>query len=185
MVRSVSNIAGVGECFHPMFLISAEWHDGSVYVNTGVEEVVNGSVTYLPFGEFCAIEVPAEGYGLAVEEATIHLAASLDAILDEIGTDIEGKTVTVRWCGTSKAAGGEIVVGPLVLFKGTWARREFQMDSGSYDMALTVAFGPSARSGADVMHSAEDQRALYLSDTCGRFLIHLEKQRSNPLQIPE
>lgn len=180
VTRSVSNASGLASHFHPLLLVHAEWHDGEVWVSNGFEAVTVAGQEYAGFGAFCQVMAPEENMEMAVDDATVRLAIPRDQIADEIGQDIRGNLIEVMWCGTDKAGGGNVTIGPFPLFAGHFKSRDVVIGPDFWDVTLGVTFGPSARQGASLSHTPES-----LAGNGGRHLVHMAKYRDNPPAWPE
>lgn len=186
---SAGLIADLGGHFCPVLLTYADWHDGEIRLHSGAGDLSWGGETWLGAGKLVQFQAPEENGGLATSEASVHLAATVEAMLAERGKVIRNRPMTVYFATTTKPAGNVLKTDPVELFTGYFDSRNSSAtrsgDELSHDMVLGLGVGPSARASASITHGYEDQIADYPGDTAGRLVQTASRLKYNPQTWPE
>jgi len=186
---SAALLSALAGHFHPVLLTEADWPGEMVRVHTGAGSISWDGKTWLGAGKLVDFAGPAEDGGLATADASIRVAATLEAMLAERGKVIRNRPVTVWFGATTEPAGTVLVGTPVPIFHGYFDSREFTTSRDGenlrHDMTLGLGIGPAARSAASITHGPEDQKRAYPGDTAGRHVIHAIKRQANPPLWPE
>lgn len=186
---SAGLIADLGGHFCPVLLTYADWPGETIRIHTGAGNIAWGGQTWMGAGKLVQFQAPEESGGLATSEATVRVAATVEAMLAERGKIIRNRTVAVYFATTTQPAGNVLKTEPVELFTGYFDSRTGSLSrSGGdlgHDMVLGLGVGPSARSSASITHNYEDQIANFPGDTAGRMVQTANRLRFNPQNWPE
>jgi hypothetical protein len=184
-----SLLSALGGHFYPCLMTYADWPDGAVRLHSGRGTLSFGGQNWEGLGRFVQWSVPEESNGLATSEATVKIAATLEAMISERSKIIRNRDVSLYF-GATTEVGGNVLIGDAVLiFTGYFDSRGFVFErsdeDGINDLSLGLGVGPSARSTASITHGPEDQSTKFPGDTFGRHFINAEKELFNPPVWPE
>lgn len=172
-----AQIAQFGDLFHPVVMAYLDWPSGAVRAHSGRGPIAWGGHTWDGVGSFGGVSVPAEAVGLGAfgaELALYGLPQELLALLDE---PVRNRPARI-WLGTVTEPGGNVLVAePIEITDGYIdAARDRAVKNGKaldYAALVKLGVGPSARVGARITHSYEDQMDAYPGDTAGRHLVRI------------
>jgi hypothetical protein len=166
--------------WHPIMLVDLDWPGERLRAHSGVGPIVWKGETWNGVGKFGAVSSPTEGTGLAASSITMQLMGLPPEVLDEAMQPIRNREALVYLGATTSPAGSVLIGNPYLLIAGYMDALRFTTQRDGEDLQhglqLDIGIGPSARSAAVVLHSAEDQGAKYPGDTAGRHLIEIEKR---------
>lgn len=172
-----AQVAQFGGVFHPVVLVWIDWPSGAVRAHSGRGTINWGGYAWQGVGGFGEVSIPAEALGLGAfgaELALYGLPQDLLALLDE---PVRNRPAAI-WLGTVTEPGGNILASqPVQQFDGyVNAARDQAVRRGGvleYCARVKLGVGPSARVGARITHSYEDQMDVYPGDTAGRHLVRI------------
>ncbi|WP_299145976.1 hypothetical protein [uncultured Tateyamaria sp.] len=171
----------------PVVFVHIDWPDNPVWVHSNTGEIEWNGQIWAGVGDLGSLTIPEEGEGIVPSEARLTIMGDAETALDESARqDVRGRVVSI-WVGSTETPGGTDLVGePLDAFSGTVDVPDYEdLERGlTAAFAIDVATGPGARSGAQIVHSDEDQQARFPGDTLFRRVSHAEKWRTNPPQFP-
>lgn len=174
--------------FHPVLLIEADHPDGMVRAHSGIGTITWAAKSWLGGGRYVQFAGPEEATGLATADASIRIAATVDAMFVERGKAIRNRSLSIWFGATTEPSGTTLVGVPCLLFAGYFDSRTFSLrrqgDDFAHDMVLGLGIGPGARANASITHGYEDQIAAYPGDTAGRHVQRMLKQAVNPPRWP-
>lgn len=175
--------------FHPVLLVQADWPTGVERMHSGLGALVWSGFTWAGVGKLVRFVAPEEGAGLVNAEATVKVSATLQGMLAMRGQAIRNRQVQVWFGAVTTAAGNVLTDPPVSHFSGYFDSRAFSFaadaEDRTHDLTLGLGVGPSARAGATVTHSYEDQIAKFPGDTGGRLLQNAIKRAMNPPTWPQ
>jgi len=185
--------AALADTFHPVLLFEAEWPDGTVYLHSGVGDLSWNGETWKGISvdvdgvmiSLARLEIPEEAGGLATGDASIHVAGTREALLDQRGKPIRNLALEVWFGAVTERAGTTLVTDPVSLFTGYYASERFVFGDDMHDLIIGLGVGPSARAQASITHNHEDQIQKYPGDTAGRQVQNAIKRAINPAVWPQ
>jgi hypothetical protein len=172
---------------YPIGLIYIDWPTGPVRAHSGKGMLTFEGEEFAGVGELGGMNIPNEAAGIVPQQATLAISAVTGELLTYASeAAARGRLVTI-WSGLTTTAGGVDLIGvPHKPFTGSIEKSDFQLseDRRISTLTLLVKAGQPARSGAQVVHSDEDQQAAHPGDTLFRRVAHAAKWNTNPPQWP-
>lgn len=176
------------EEIYPVALVFIDWPTGPVRAHTNPGMITFGSEEYAGVGELGSIRIPDEATSIVPESAVIVIASETTGLLTYADEEqARGREVGI-WLGLTTEPGGTTLIGaPERVFTGSVVGSSFELSQNRRvaTLSIDVKAGQPARSGAQVVHSNEDQQALFPGDTFFERVAHAEKWNTNPDSWPE
>lgn len=184
-----SLLSDLSSTFNPVVLVYVDWPGGAVRVHNGVGNISFDSETWVGLGKYGDISLPSEESSLVNSSAILTVSGTLADLLGELNTNPRNKDVNIYFGTVTTPSGNTISGTPTLIFSGFVDSVDFDLnrsDEGlESSVSVGVSSGPSARSGATINHTAEDQSSKYTGDTAGRQVINAIKKAFNPDVWPE
>ncbi|MEL7299378.1 MAG: hypothetical protein AAFM92_03250 [Pseudomonadota bacterium] len=177
-----------GEEIYPIALVFIDWPTGPVRAHTNTGTVAFEGEDFAGVGELGRIEIPDEATSLVPESAVIALASETTGLLTYADEDQARGSEVRMWVGLTTTPGGTTLKGvPEEVFTGSVVGSSFQLSEGRRiaSLSIEVKAGQPARAGAQVVHSDEDQQALFPGDTFFQRIANAEKWNTTPDRWPE
>jgi hypothetical protein len=177
-------LADLGGVFNPVILVYVDWPGAPVRVHNGVGNITFNSQTWVGLGKYGSISIPGEESSLVNSSATLTVSGTLATLLGELNTNPRNRDVDIYFGTVSEPSGNTIVGTPTLIFSGYVDSVDFDLNRSDTGLesavSVGVSSGPSARSGATINHTAEDQAFKFPGDTAGRQVINAIKKAFNP-----
>lgn len=163
--------------WHPVVLVEIEWADGPRRLHSATGTLTVNDTAYLGVGAFGDVAIPSEGLGLASAKATLSLYDATGGLLPDGLPTVRNKPAAIRLGALSAAGAGALIAPPLEIFAGYVDAVRFRLSVSSdqwlHALQIDLGSGPSARTAAQALHSAEDQARKQPGDTIMRHLLKI------------
>jgi hypothetical protein len=177
-------LEAIKNAYYPVLLVHVDWPDAPIFAHTGEGNILLDGQTWLGVSEFGAVTAPEEDQSDVAVEAELIIAGTEEKVLEQLDDNPLYRDADIYW-GLTTEPGGNVLIGVMEHFIGYVSDHGFSKtdgDPGEHVGRLTLGSGPSARSGATVLHSHEDQIANYPSDTLFEKLVYASTLIQNPEQ---
>jgi hypothetical protein len=158
--------------FWPVVMVYLDWPSGEVWYHTGRGTITWNGNDWIGAGDFAEVSIPEEAPGMAATNALCRVIGTFDQIEDAANEEVKNRPGAIYFGVTTTRAGNVLVGDPVNVFYGSMdgTMTEVGEDGGRqiYSLQLTIGSGPSARTGATITHSQEDQAYRFPGDTWGR-----------------
>jgi hypothetical protein len=182
-------LAALAGHFNPVLLTYADWPGEEIRTHTGAGDLSWDGETWLGAGNLVRFQAPNESGGLATDDGSVQVAATVADILAERGKVIRNRAINVWFGATTEPGGNVLVADPVLFFTGYFDSRTNSLARAgehlSHDMTLGLGIGPGARSAASITHGYEDQITEFPGDTAGRQVQIAIRRQFNPQSWPE
>jgi len=179
------------DAIYPVTFVFIDWPSDPVRAHSGAGTLAWDGHNWAGVGEIGRIDVPQEVAGMPPTEASFVVLMPIDEALNAAITDgLRGREVQV-WVGATTEPGGTTLAGtPMSVFSGFVVGNDNPDAFTMSEDGMTAIFqvraqaGQPARAAASIVHSYEDQEALFPGDTFFRRVSEAGKWRTTPPQWP-
>lgn len=170
--------------FYNVWLVYLDWPSGAIRAHSGVGVINFQGQSWIGVGRFGTITLPSEGFGIASFPAEIEIHGLPSEVADFLDAPIRNRSVEIYGAVVTERAGNVVVGSPFELWQGYMDALSFKaaldeengQSSLTYSILLQARGGPTARTAAEIYHTAEDQSSKFPGDTAGRLTINAEAE---------
>lgn len=156
--------------FNPITLVELFWGEEVIQVCSAKENLEwNG--TWLGVGGFGSVSLPNEQTSFASFRATFTLTGLSEDILPSANEANRGGNIEVYTAIVDAPQGVNLIGEPFLVWQGYVDSLSVSMQPDlTFTATLVARSSPIARTSGAVLHTPEDQEALFPGDTGGRLL---------------